>query len=124
MMKNTLLILACIFSQNCFSQSDITKVTCTIEVPNTITPNSEVNDGWKINPTCPVTGFTVEVFNRWGQKVYTQDSLGKNNLIHWDFTLKGKALPEGTYFYIMQYKMKFGDAIEEKNENGTVSLIR
>ena len=43
---------------------------------------------------------TVNIFNRWGQKVFT--SIGYP--IPWDGTYQGKTLSSGTYYYIIDPK--------------------
>jgi gliding motility-associated-like protein len=56
----------------------------------------------------------VEVFNRYGQMVYTSNGYGTA----WDGHSKGKPLPVGTYYYIIQLKNGF------KPLNGSVTIIR
>ena len=69
-------------------------------VPNIITPNGDgSNDYFKV--PCLEDTYkknNVRIFNRWGDKVYEQDSY-KND---WDGRYKGNALPPGTYFYLIQ----------------------
>ena len=45
-------------------------------------------------------GATVEIFNRYGQLVFR--STGYTT--PWDGTLKGKPLPAGTYYYLINPK--------------------
>ncbi len=68
------------------------------EVPNVFSPNGDgINDVWKIKYLEYYPDATVQVFNRFGQVVYS--SIGYNN--GWDGTYKGSALPIGTYYYII-----------------------
>ena len=66
---------------------------------SSFTPNGDgINDVWIIEnleeyPTC-----TVEIFNRWGNQVFS--SVGY--AVPWDGTYKGEALPFGVYYYIIQ----------------------
>jgi gliding motility-associated-like protein len=45
-------------------------------------------------------GCTVEIFNRYGQRIY--HSIGYS--IPWDGTINGKPVPVGTYYYIVDPK--------------------
>jgi len=70
-------------------------------IPNTFTPNGDgINDTWDIKFISAYTSCTVSVFTRYGQKVYS--SLGY--VVPWDGTYNGKALPTGTYYYIIDLK--------------------
>ncbi|SHM54343.1 gliding motility-associated C-terminal domain-containing protein [Mucilaginibacter sp. OK098] len=69
-----------------------------ITIPNTFTPNDDgVNDKWEIKNLKDYPNCTVKIFNRWGQEVYS--SRGYYNA--WDGTRKGKRLPIGTYYYVI-----------------------
>ncbi len=70
-----------------------------IEIYTAFSPNSDAtNDVWNIGeierfPTCQ-----VEVFDRWGQSVFK--SVGYEQ--PWDGTFKGKYLPTGAYYYVIE----------------------
>jgi gliding motility-associated-like protein len=67
-------------------------------VPNTFTPNGDgINDIWNIKYLDQYPNATVEIFNRYGEKVY----YSHNYPIPWDGTYKGSNLPAGTYYYII-----------------------
>jgi len=70
-------------------------------IPNTFTPNGDgINDTWEIKYLDYYPKSTVNIFNRWGQKVFS--SIGYP--IPWDGTYKGTVLPSGTYYYIIDPK--------------------
>jgi gliding motility-associated-like protein len=70
-------------------------------IPNAFSPNGDgVNDTWEIGYLNNYTGCTVEVFNRNGQAVFNSIGYSKN----WDGTYKGKPLPVGTYYYVINPK--------------------
>jgi gliding motility-associated-like protein len=70
-------------------------------VPNAFTPNSDgVNDTWDIKYLDTYKNATVDVFSRYGEKVYS--SVGYAT--PWDGTYKGSYLPTGTYYYIINPK--------------------
>ncbi|CAN5121129.1 hypothetical protein BH09BAC2_BH09BAC2_18200 [soil metagenome] len=70
-----------------------------IIIPNTFTPNNDgVNDKWMIGGLESYYTAKVKVFNRYGQVVF--ESIGYSN--PWDGSIKGKGLPIGTYYYIVE----------------------
>jgi len=70
-------------------------------VPNTFTPNGDgVNDTWDVQHIDLYPNSTIQVFNRWGQSVYSSTGYG----IPWDGTYKGSVLPAGTYYYVIDLK--------------------
>ena len=69
-----------------------------IIIPNTITPNGDkVNDVWTIDGLSKFPHHHVEIFNRYGQLLFET-----NHYTPWDGTYKGKKLPFGTYYYIIE----------------------
>ena len=69
-----------------------------IVIPNTFTPNGDgINDTWNIKYLDNYPNATVEIFSRYGEKVY----FSRNYPIPWDGTYKGVNLPVGTYYYIV-----------------------
>jgi gliding motility-associated-like protein len=84
-------------------------------IPNTFTPNGDgINDTWDIKYLNFYPDCTVQVFTRWGQKVYS--SIGYPS--PWDGRLGGSALPMGTYYYII------GLGNNSKLLSGYVVIIR
>jgi gliding motility-associated-like protein len=73
----------------------------TLAIPNTFTPNGDgINDTWVIRSLENYPNCTVQVYNRWGEKLYS--SVGYP--VPWDGTYKGANLPVGTYYYIINLK--------------------
>lgn len=86
-----------------------------ISTPNTFTPNGDgINDTWDIKNLNLYAGCTVEVLNRYGQKVFYT----KGYPTPWDGTLNGKQLPVGTYYYIIKIKSN------AKVMAGLINIIR
>lgn len=84
-------------------------------VPNTFTPNGDgINDTWKILYLESYPGCTVEVYNRFGQRIFS--SVGYDR--EWDGTLNGNALPVGTYYWIINPKNG------RQQLHGSVTIIR
>jgi gliding motility-associated-like protein len=70
-------------------------------IPNAFSPNGDgINDVWRIDYLDSYQGATVDIFNRYGQKVYS--SLGYST--PWNGKYNGKTLPVGTYYYIINPK--------------------
>jgi gliding motility-associated-like protein len=73
-----------------------------------------VHDRWVIEFLDSYPQSTVEVFNRYGQKVFESRGYAKP----WDGTTNGKALPIGTYYYLIDPKNG------RKPLSGFVDIIR
>jgi len=72
-----------------------------IRIPNAFTPNGDgINDTWTIigleyDPTA-----LIRVFTRYGQQVYQSKGYGTP----WNGEYRGKKLPVGAYYYIINTK--------------------
>ncbi len=86
-----------------------------IEVFNAFTPDGDgINDTWGIPEIRFYRGARVQVFERSGERVfYTEDPD-----VRWDGTYKGKELPVGTYFWVLELK-ETGET-----RRGMLNLIR
>ncbi len=70
-----------------------------IFIPNVFSPNNDgINDTWMISQLAAYPEATVNVFTRFGQKVFSSVSGYK---IPWNGTNKGAKLPIGTYYYVI-----------------------
>ena len=84
-------------------------------IPNAFTPNGDgINDYWDIKYLSSYPGNTVNIFDRYGRKVYTSNGYGTP----WDGTYNGTALPTGVYYYIIDPKNG------RKPIAGNVTIIR
>jgi gliding motility-associated-like protein len=97
-MTYTLLVVA---QGGCWKKDDVfVKLLKAPVIPNTFTPNDDgINDTWKILYLESYPECRIRVFNRDGQAIY--ESLGYN-VTGWDGKYKGKKLPFGTYYYIVE----------------------
>ena len=88
------------------------------EIYSGFTPNDDkINDTWKIPYAYQYPDIVVEVFNRWGERVFY--SKGYDDAKAWDGTYKGKKLPIGTYYYIINVNDGFSKPL-----SGTVTIVR
>jgi len=80
------------------TDSVIVTVIPTVDFPNGITPNGDgQNDVWVIDFIEQYPKNVVEIYNRWGELLFHADGYLQN----WDGTYKGKNLPIGTYYYVI-----------------------
>ncbi|HAI84549.1 MAG TPA: hypothetical protein DCL43_12865, partial [Chitinophagaceae bacterium] len=71
------------------------------EIPTAFSPNGDgINDTWIIKYLESYPGCTVEVFNRYGQSVFSS----RGYATPWNGTYNGAVLPVGTYYYIVDPK--------------------
>lgn len=70
-----------------------------INIPTCFTPNGDgFNDTWHIKDAELYPGFFLEVYNRWGQVLYSLNGAYEQ----WDGNYKGKPLPSETYYYFIR----------------------
>lgn len=82
------------------------------------TPNGDgINDQWLVTSGNCLRSARVEVFNRYGNKVFENDNYQNN----WDGTYKGDPLPDGTYYFVITYQLINGKLVYLK---GNVTILR
>jgi gliding motility-associated-like protein len=83
------------------------------------TPNGDgINDLWLLtNGTACLTNIKAQVFNRYGSKVYESNNYQNN----WNGTYKGDPLPDGTYYYIINFTLINGKLVQLK---GNLTILR
>lgn len=80
-------------------------------IPNTFTPNGDgVNDTFEIPALLQYPNFIIEIYNRWGNKVYDYSNNGNVSPTWWDGYSNGrltlssnKPLPIATYYYVIDF---------------------
>jgi gliding motility-associated-like protein len=69
-----------------------------IRIPNAFTPNDDgINDTWIIENISVFPNAIIQVFNRWGQEIWT----AKSNEEPWNGKFNDKSVPTGTYIYVI-----------------------
>ena len=68
----------------------------------------------------PYNDFTLEVFDRWGEKIFETDDSNQA----WDGTFRGKPMPAGVYLYRLNWKSVFLEKLYENTYRGQVLLMR
>jgi gliding motility-associated-like protein len=86
-----------------------------INIPTSFTPNGDgMNDVWVIRNSPLYIDADYQIFNRWGQIVFSQ----KGTYESWDGTWNGNPIPAETYYYFI----KLTPASETLQ--GTVTIVR
>ena len=92
---------------------------CAYSIPEIISPNSDgTNDVFRLFANCPVTDYTLVVFNRWGQKVFSSSD---PDLV-WDGTVAGRPANSDSYLYRLAFRLP-GEA-DLLREEGQFALVR
>lgn len=93
---------------------EVIDIDC-ISIPSSFTPNGDgVNDVWVIDNSQIYDGFEVNIFNRWGQSVFS--SIGTYE--SWDGTYNGQDMPATTYYYFIRI------SADSPMMQGTVTIVR
>ncbi|WP_439880712.1 gliding motility-associated C-terminal domain-containing protein [Pontibacter sp. MBLB2868] len=86
-----------------------------LSIPNAFTPNRDgVNEIWELGNVENYPDVRVEIFNRWGNLIFTSNGYGTP----WDGTYNGENLPVATYYYMIYLNSS------EKPISGHVTIIR
>ncbi len=88
-------------------------------VPNGITPNGDgINDIWIIDNINRFPNCEVFIFNRWGEQLFY--SKGYPDEERWNGTYKGKNLPTGTYYFVINLH----DDIITEPITGPITIVK
>lgn len=91
------------------------KVLQQITIPNAFSPNGDnINDVWNLANIDSYPNATVDIFNRYGEKVF----YSKGYAVPFDGNYKGQPLPVGTYYFLIDPKNG------RKVVSGSLTLIR
>jgi gliding motility-associated-like protein len=94
-----------------------------IEFFNVFTPEGDDQNNEFIVKGESIEIFEMKIFNRWGERVFETTDIN----VSWNGQVNntGATCPEGTYFYIANYKFLFGVENEGLGPvEGTVDIIR
>lgn len=87
----------------------------TLAIPNAFSPNGDgINDTWEIRALESYPGCRITVFDRYGIQIMQQT----NYNTPWDGTIKGKPVPAGVYYYMLDL------GLPGKISQGSVTVIR
>jgi len=103
---------------------EVTDCICKVYVPNAFSPNSDgVNDYFSIFPYCDFEYEIkwMEVYNRWGNKVYT-NSDPEN--YPWNGYFNGEKAEPGPYIWNLAFEYEGLNGVTKKVMSGKVNLLR
>lgn len=85
----------------CIDRDTITiSIADRLVIYNAFSPNGDgINDYWDIDYADLYPEITVEVFNRWGKRLFS--SKGYTDDKRWDGRFNGTDVPVGTYYYVV-----------------------
>jgi gliding motility-associated-like protein len=114
----TIYTIRVVTADGCVDEDDVEVVVLQpLNIPNVFSPNGDgVHDKWIIPKIEQYPNCVVQIFNRYGSKVYDQKGYNSSNA--WDGANKGTPLPVGAYYYILSY----GDG--KPAVNGVISVVR
>lgn len=88
------------------------QLDCEPVIPNVFTPNGDgINDVFEISPM--PANYTLHIFNRWGNVVYTAVDLP----VFWNGTKDGKKVSQGVYYYA------FKNTLNNKEYKGFIEVL-
>jgi gliding motility-associated-like protein len=112
---------------NCSVTDTVVVLACAVdktemeiwEIPNTFTPNGDGdNDVWQIRKLKDYPNAVVEVFDRWGRRVFLSQ---RGYPTPWDGRdTDGKILPLEAYYYVIG----LNDGVHTKSIVGTITIVR
>ena len=103
------------------SDSVWVKKDCYLDMPNAFSPDGDgLNDYFLPRQMLSegVTAFKMQIFNRWGQEIFTTTKLDGRG---WDGRFNGEPQPQGVYIYLVE--VTFHNTVQEKKQ-GNVTLLR
>ncbi len=118
---STIYTLTVTDNNGCVSSDNvvITVIPYCVKPMNAFTPNNDgFNDRWLVTSGGACTKQVIaKVFNRYGELVYSNENYNND----WDGKYKGKPVADGTYYYVIQYRLINGNSVPVK---GDVTILR
>ncbi|MBC6993113.1 gliding motility-associated C-terminal domain-containing protein [Neolewinella lacunae] len=92
---------------------------CRDEIPQLITPNGDgTNDFFRLFTNCPVNQYTLQIFNRWGGRVFSSTDPAEG----WDGRKDGT--PQNSDVYLYRMAFRYPGEEEMQVREGQFSLVR
>jgi gliding motility-associated-like protein len=92
-----------------------------LHMPNVFTPNGDsLNDYFRPIVFKKVNEAVLSVYNRWGEKIFETYNVERG----WNGQYEGKPVPDGVYFWLLEYIEPKEVNPQKVFINGTVTLIR
>ena len=88
-------------------------------IPTAFSANDDGEiDYFKVIARCTVFHFHIRIFDRWGDQVFESYNINEE----WQGTKGDKLLPQGVYYYFIEYRQAYELLREEYK--GTITLLR
>ncbi len=94
-------IVSAVTEMGCVDMDTLTlTIIENIRIYNAFSPNGDsVNDYWDIDNASLYPTIIVEVFNRWGERLFHSEGYADDQ--RWDGSFKGAKVPVGTYYFVV-----------------------
>jgi len=91
---------------------------CSVVVPSAFTPNGDgLNDVFKVHVQDDITEFHMQIFDRWGHKVFEN----RDPFTGWDGNINGRQSMAATYLWACTY---LDNKKQPTKQQGSMTLIR
>lgn len=99
-----------------------TDCECSVFLPNAISPNGDgFNDELQIFSNCTLREIQLDIYNRWGGRVFRSDGLD----LFWDGTFDGHPIQAGVYLILVRYQLEDElGVVRERMEIQDLTVIR
>jgi gliding motility-associated-like protein len=101
----------------CASISVTEPIFSTLWIPNSFTPNEDLNNGLFQTPGINIIEYQAAIFNRWGELIHEWNDIEKG----WDGTFRGMPVQDDVYAYRIR---ALGADGKRFNKTGMVLVIR
>lgn len=99
---------------------------CHVWIPNAFTPDGDrLNEGFRIESSCEWDAFSFQVFNRWGEQVWSTENADRP----WDGGAPDLGngdhyLPDGWYPYIVKWEYREDGVFYREQKVGRILIVR
>lgn len=104
------------------AQVKLEECRCDVWVPNAFTPTADgINEAFAPVTECKLKSYRMELFSRWGEKVFESNSFGNN----WNGYVNGKVVEDNSYFiWKMEYTARYRGSVQRFVKSGIVYVVR
>jgi gliding motility-associated-like protein len=90
-----------------------------VYAPNVFAPNG-VNNEFFVYPNPYVTEFEIEIYSRWGERIYQSNDIE----FRWNGEYRGTVLQSGAYAYVMRFKSNLAPQLGVIEQSGGVMILK
>lgn len=93
---------------------------CEVIVPNVLTNNSDgINDGLSLEFSTPPASFELNIYDRWGKKVF----VSQDPVLSWNGTYQDKLVASGVYYWQTSYSCNIPSKTQKITKSGTLLIV-